>query len=203
MRKGQANRKTTPKVKDGVVQKKNRHAPTRSNSLEVGFQKPYQGYHHVITRDDVWLFIRLIPDWKRVSTDLDHIYLQAGDYECDGWYAYPAIPQIAICAWDGSLEREMSWGYYEDHKEVFLRLGVPVDESGKFPVAKFTEESARAYQLLHILLHELGHHHYRITKGRGRDGGSEDYAERYAIKMEKLIWKRFKEAFKYNPEHQK
>ncbi|MEM9282615.1 MAG: hypothetical protein AAGA96_12375 [Verrucomicrobiota bacterium] len=193
------NRKTTPKVRDGQVQKKNRHAPTRLNSLSIGVGG--SGGRLVTTKEDVWRFLRLIPDWKRVSADLDLIYLDADiSDDADGWYEYPDRPSIVLSAFDEDLRIYPGKHYYGQHEALFRRLGVAIleDEQGD-PVCQFDEASARAFQLLHIFLHELGHHHYRITKGRGRFAGDEAYAERYALKMERVIWKRYQQAFDFQP----
>ena len=193
------SRKTTPKVRDGQVQKKNRHAPTRLNSLSVGIGGG--GGRLVTTKEDVWKFVRLIPDWKRVSSDLDLIYLDAGVIEeADGWYESPEQPTIALSAFEDDLRIYPGQDYFDQHQSLFKRLGVDIqeDEHG-YPVCQFDEDSAKAFQLLHILLHELGHHHYRITRGRGRSTGDEKYAENYAFKMERKIWKRYCQAFDFKP----
>ena len=63
-------------------------------------------------------------------------------------------------------------------------------------MCEFTESQARAYQLLHILLHELGHHHDRITtKSQVRASRGEPYAEAYALQHEALIWERYLDTF--------
>lgn len=194
------NRKTTPKVRGGDVQKKDRHAPTRLNSFEIGIDR--SGGRQVLTKDDVWKFIRLIPDWKRVSADLDFVYLarETNEY-ADGYYEYPDRPMIVLNSWEENLTSEIfDADYINHHRSLFDRLGVEIGEAeNRTPVLSFDEHSARAFQLLHIFLHELGHHHYRITKGRGRDAGSEKYAETYALRMERKIWKRYCEAFAFSP----
>jgi hypothetical protein len=60
----------------------------------------------------------------------------------------------------------------------------------------FTESTARAHQLLATLLHELGHHHDRITtKSKIRASRGEGYAESYAKKYANQIWERYIETF--------
>ena len=57
---------------------------------------------------------------------------------------------------------------------------------------KWTESIARAWQLVHILLHELGHHHDRMTtRSRCRASRGEVYAERYALDYADRIWDRY------------
>lgn len=152
------------------------------------------------TKQDIWKFIRLLPEWKRVSTDLDLIYMAAGSYDYDGWYEYPQHPTIALCAWPDDLIMRPSREYFAEHGRIFEMLGVRCESSddGEL-VCRFTEDAARAYQLLHIFLHELGHHHYRITEGRGRSGGSEKQAEDYAIRWQRRIWRSYCEHFRFNP----
>ena len=54
---------------------------------------------------------------------------------------------------------------------------------------RFTESQARAYQLLHILPHELGHHHDRITtRSQRRSARGEPYAEAYANRVADSVW---------------
>jgi hypothetical protein len=62
---------------------------------------------------------------------------------------------------------ESAVSYYEDHCDIWERLGVPCEErddgDGPYVLCKFTQNTVRTYQLLHILTHELDHHHDRIT----------------------------------------
>lgn len=81
---------------------------------------------------------------------------------------------------------------------LFERLGVPCerDSSGGDIVCQFTAATVRAYQLLHILLHELGHHHDRMTtRSQVRSCRGETYAEAYALKYEARMWQRYQETF--------
>lgn len=201
-----SNRKTTPKVRNGKVQKKNRHQPTRQNSLVVGLEK--SSCRHVLTKEDIWKFLRLIPDWKRVSKDLDLIFLaneSEDDEGCDGWYwSLRNCPQIALNGWEEDLRKYVGPNYYHSHQALFNRLGLELQKDAEseedYRYLQFDEDSAKAFQLLHIFLHELGHHHYRITKGRSNgEIGSEQYAESYAYKLEKQVWPRYREAFHFNP----
>lgn len=202
MTKYRSNRKTTPKVKNGRVQKKNRHRPTRNNSLFIKIDRSSDECRVVLTKDEIWKFLRLVPDWKRVSIDLDEIYLCAGYYEDEigeGVYEYPRFPAICLDGWNKGLRKSMDREYFQIHCDIFERFGVAVENVDGTFYAQFTENSAKAYQLLHIFLHELGHHHYRITKGWGKDAGNEKYAENYAKKMERKIWPRYCEAFGFDP----
>jgi hypothetical protein len=65
-------------------------------------------------------------------------------------------------------------------------------------MCKFNKKSIKAYQLLHVFLHELGHHHDMMTtRSRLESSRGESYAEEYALKYEKLIFDRYFEVFGY------
>ncbi len=116
-----------------------------------------------------------------------------------GWYGRGIV---AVCAWDQELEQEWNVDFIQEHKELLNRLGVeqePVygeyfgDTSGPlnplYRLSKFTETSARGFQLMHVFLHELGHHHDRMTtRSKRRASRGEGYAEEYANKYVEQIW---------------
>jgi hypothetical protein len=61
-----------------------------------------------------------------------------------------------------------------------VRLGVSFDAGTDPVVCRFTESQARAYVLLHVFMHELGHH-WDMTHQKHRDATrGEDYAEQFA-----------------------
>ena len=63
----------------------------------------------------------------------------------------------------------------------------------------FTRSTARAYQLLHVLLHELAHHHDLMTTRRQVEPGrGEQYAESWALKYEAKIWTAYAERLGHN-----
>jgi hypothetical protein len=87
--------------------------------------------------------------------------------------------------------------WYRTHKEFLARIGARVEDSGAEPyIAHWTPDTARAYQLVHVFLHELGHHIDRMTTRPQRwcERG-EDYAEQYAWAFEAVIWERYLEEF--------
>lgn len=71
------------------------------------------------------------------------------------------------------------------------RLGVPARKGPGCYELRFTEGTARAYQLLHIFLHELGHHYDRMTTRSKRTSRGEPYAESYATKHAETVWDRY------------
>jgi hypothetical protein len=193
-------RKTNPEVAAGTVQKKNRtdESPTGYNTAPgypvVYRLKPGFGYRHVLRQKDVRGFLQLLPDWGRLSEGLNAVVLAPGSVCYDGWYRQGVV---AVCAWERGLWREMTRQDYLEHRDLLQRLEIPVEEAEDgYYLCKFTEPSVRAYQLLHILLHELGHHHDRMaTRSRADAYRGEDYAERYALESERRLWDRYLAAF--------
>lgn len=169
-------------------------------------QRPGQGYRHLLTKQQVYQFIDILPDWGELSRGLNAVVLAPGDESAMGWHR-PGV--VAVCAWDADLECEWDTEFLEPHQDVLLRLGVPKEsiyhtlEDEQFarpdPLAqlcRFTERSARGFQLMHVFLHELGHHHDRMTtRSRRRASRGESYAEQYAIRYGEQIWESYFKVF--------
>jgi hypothetical protein len=188
------NRKSAPKVKDGRVQKKNRHEltpsywNTRQSILQIDIEDPGKGYKHFLKKRDVVQFLGILPHWAEIADELDAILLAEGGGP-DGWYQNGVI---AICAWDKNMTSSFNLDYFNDHKELFDRLGVNYEIKKNSAICHFNESQIKAYQLLHILLHEIGHHHDRInTKSKRAPANGEKYAETYAFKYEKIVWNKY------------
>jgi len=195
----QINRKATPKVVGGRVQKKSdpETSPSYYDTPQalpvIDRQRPGKGYRHVLMQRDIETFIGLLPEWAELSRGLNAIVLAPGERTTNGWHE-PGV--VHICAWEEDLWVDYAVSHYEDHKDIFDRLGVASHLIEKGVMCEFTETQARAYQLLHILLHELGHHHDRMTtKSKVRASRGEPYAEAYALKHEAVIWGRYQQAF--------
>jgi len=192
------NRKTAPKVKDGKVQKKNRHAltpnywNTRQNVLQSDIEDPGKGYKHFLKKRDIVQFLEILPHWEEIEVEFDAILLAQGGGP-DGWYLDGVV---GICAWDKSMTSFLNTDYFNDHKDLFERLHLKYEIKKDGVLCHFNEHQIKAYQLLHILLHEIGHHHDRInTKSKQRPANGEEYAESYAFKYEKIIWNKYFDTF--------
>lgn len=188
------SRKSTPQVTGGKVRKKNNWEPSDSYYERdqpwpvIDRKRPGAGYRHLLTKQDLSRFIHILPDWRELSVGLNAIVLAPGDPEVDGYHT-PGV--VHVCAWDEGMWVEYTEAGYEEHRDILARLGVPCEPLDDGSVrCKFEARSARAYQLLHILLHELGHHHDRMTSRRQRcSGRGESYAEAYARLYMDRIWK--------------
>lgn len=198
-----ANRKSTPRVVDGLVRKKNNwklspdyyQAPDR-RSVMIDRKRPGAGYRHVLNKSDIYRFLEILPDWDKLAIGLNAVVLAPGEDDTDGYHIPGAVH---ICAWESELLREHSRSHYEAHRRVFERLNVECKETEDgWYLCLFTEPSIRAYQLLHILLHELGHHHDRMTTRRQKSASrGEKYAEDYALQHEAMIWRAYQSAFAF------
>jgi hypothetical protein len=196
MRQGANRNKTTPRVKDGAVQKKQNweqstsyfYAPDRS-AVVIDRQRPGVGYRHVLRTTDIYQFLDILPDWEHLAVGLNAIVLASGEEGTNGWHT-PGV--VAVCAWEEDLwhEYKPDTDFYDAHAPIFERLGVPSKPLKNGNIQwQFDENSVRAYQLLHILLHELGHHHDRITtRSQVSAARGEPYAEAYALEHEAKIW---------------
>jgi hypothetical protein len=218
----QINRRSAMKVRNGRVLKKNSWRLDRGDyralaqaEIRLDRRRPPDGYRHLITIAQLRRFIALLPDWDEVAVGLDAIVLDSAD-DCAGWCG-PGV--VAICAWQRELWDWWSADMVLEHRPILDVLEVecvPIELSVEhrefvedlaalgFRVRRrladtelrFTEAQARAYQLLHILPHELGHHHDRITSHRGRRAGrGEPYAEAYANRVLEEIWPSYAREF--------
>lgn len=159
----------------------------------IDWQRPGVGYRHVLKRD-VERFLGILPDWGEISRGLNAIVLAPGRDPCQGWHRRGVV---AICAWSRDLEEEWANDFVEEHRDVLERLEVPLEPSRDgLTWCRFTECSVRGFQLMHVFLHELGHHHdLMMTRSRRKTARGERYAEKYALWHSKDLWPRYFEVF--------
>jgi hypothetical protein len=200
-------RKTSPKVKDGRVVPKNRWSPTRAiaeafagravpdgPSLVVHREHPGRSYRHLVDEWDVRLFVALLDDWPDLSQQLRGVLLAAGDEHCQGWYSGGVI---GLAAWSRDLAQEWDKPFVDEHAVVLDRLDVPTEPCEQDSVlCRFDEASARGFLLMHVLLHELGHHRDRLdTRRRVDSPRGEPFAEAYANERAEALWPAYHRAF--------
>jgi hypothetical protein len=193
-----SGRRTTPRVVDGKVQRKNRTARTPNywntpqHQPVIDRRRPGSGYRHLLMKEDVARFVRILPNWNQLSEGLDAIVLDTGG-GCYGWHSSGIV---AVCAWDIALWQEWCEEFFQEHRHLLDRLGVPYELVDGNYLCKFEPPTVRAFQLIHILGHELGHHHDRMTtRSKRRASRGEPFAEEYARKFEALIWDRYVNEF--------
>ena len=193
------NRKTSPKVIGGLVQRKNNWAPTPDyyNTIQrlpvIDRKRPGKGFRHLLKQKDIHDFIGILPDWNKISVGLDAIVLAPGNWDAFGYHARGVVH---ICAWDENVWTEFAKEGYEQEREILEKLNVECEEIEDRVLCKFTENTARAHQLLATLLHELGHHHDRMTtRSKLYADRGESYADTYAKAYAEQIWIEYQELF--------
>jgi len=194
-------RKTATKVRDGKVTRKNRtelsnhYVQVRQDETVIDRLRPGEGFRHYLRKDDVRKFISLLPDWEELCIGLDAIVLAEGG-DTMGW-CWDGV--VAVCAWERNLVSDWDTDFVDEHRAILDRLNVDtsaVDNEPDTTECIFTESSIRGFQLMHVLLHELGHHHDRMTTGSQRTAArGEPYAETYALRYADQLWDSYFRAF--------
>ena len=178
------------------------HRPHRAGGpkhgeVQIKKKRPGDGYKHLVTIADLKKFIALLPDWDELSNGLQAVVLAPGQ---DGGYGFYQFPNevIELLAWPRQMTRRTSEPFWAENLPILKRLGVACSapDADGFRRIFWSPEQARAFQLMNIFLHELGHHHDRMTSRRQKFcGRGEAYAENYARKYEAVIWQRYLRAF--------
>ena len=196
------NRKSAMQVVAGRVQKKNNwelspdyYRAPQPRFVAIDRKRPGEGHRHILKKSDIYKFLELLPDWDELAIGLNAIVLAPAEYNTAGYH----VPGVAhVCAWDADLWQYLTPNHYMAHKDIYARFGVigELTDQNDY-LCKFDEDAVRGYQLLHILLHELGHHHDRMTSRLQKKAGrGERYAEEYARQYEAKIWNDYVKAFR-------
>jgi hypothetical protein len=185
-------RRVALKVRDGVVQKKNNHKPTAALGYVLARESPSRGCRHVVSKQDVRLFTSIIPNWQALADGLESVILTASGERHDGRYQIyrrEKTGSIQIPAWEGDLWQVVDPVYFREHADVYELLGVVTGPDPEGIQCRFTRPQAKAFLLLHVFLHELGHHFDRMTtKSQSMTPRGEEFAERYARDLCAAIW---------------
>jgi hypothetical protein len=189
-----AHRRTAPKVRNGRVQKQNnwRRTPGLFDArphLTIRRERPGPGHRHVLFQRDIERVIELIPDWEELSRGVNVILLDGKRTDCDGWYNRGIV---ALTAWPREMSYSICSDWYVGHKRFLDRIGLRVSGPPDDLTGHWTDATVRAYQLLHVFLHELGHHRDRMmTRSQRWPERGEEYAEQYAWAYEEQLWERY------------
>lgn len=159
----------------------------RADEVRIVKHPPGDGFRHLVTVPQLRAFLQRLPMWDEVARGLRGVVLDAGDDNLMGWHDNGVI---GVCAW----ERELWWPggvpeFVAEHRHLLDALGVERERRGEHCEMRWTEAQARAFQLLHILPHELGHHRDRMTTRSKRQAArGEPFAERYANAVFEQLW---------------
>jgi hypothetical protein len=177
-----ASRRTATKVKDGRVQRKNRRTLSSHGRIELLRRAPGPGFRHVVSKNDIQKFIELIPGWDMFSQGLDRIVLCRGDDDADAFYCFwhrEETGGIFLHAWPEDLWVTWSRNYFDYHPQIEV-LGVVSEVQGDSVRCHFSEAQARAFMLLHVFMHELGHHWHALQRRHHSSKLDEVFAEKFA-----------------------
>ena len=192
-------RRTAPGVKDGQVQRKNRHGRTPSYWTQhqtvpvFDKERPGPGHRHLLTTRDLDRFASLMSWWDEVAVGLDAVLLARAETSSDAWYD---LGVVGLCAWPREIQCTWTQGYVQEHRDLLAAMNVPLRPQGVDVLVDFSEDTAKAFQLCHLLLHELGHHADRMATHRQADSSprGEDYAEQWARDRFEEAWARWARA---------
>lgn len=192
MRSG--HRKSAMRVKRGRVQKKNNWDADRRDyfawsqeEIRLDRKDPGDGYRHVVTIPELRKFIGLLPEWDEIAVGLDAVVLDQGRDEAMGWYSEGVVSLSAWPAHSGFWwESTPEWT--EEARELLSLLDVRIDHSDGRVGLLWTQAQARAFMLLDVLPHELGHHRDLITTRSRRVSRGEPFADAYARNLLDEIW---------------
>lgn len=176
-------RKTATKVADGQVDRKSRSTLSEIDDCWIRKEPAGKGYTHVVSQRQLEKFIALIPDWNHWSYRLRGILLQHGERDVFGSHFFSRrlhAGVIALCAWPSELSIDLPEEYFHEHREVLAVLGVRFSRKADGMKCNFTVAQARAFMLLHVFLHELGHHRDRHRRPAYGLKGREEFAEHFA-----------------------
>lgn len=191
-------RKTATKIVNGRVSRKNRSVITSVYGYTIEKVPAGRGFTHVVSPQKLEEFIELIPDWKKHSYRLERIILTRGYEDFFGYHQdhrYEKTATISLCPWPKKLWAPMSVRFFRNHQYFFDRLGVTYQIRLSNVICRFTVTQARAFSLLHVFLHELGHHiDWQHRRGE-RLRRVEEYAEAFATGLFDIMFPLYKERF--------
>jgi hypothetical protein len=206
-------RRTALKVVDGKVQRKNRWTLTPNHfgrsTFTIERRRAGYEYRHVLKREDIYRFVELVPDWNDLAKGINKVILDAGSRTLLGWFS-PG--KVAVCALGVDQEVTFDKKYFYRDIDFFDRLGVSYENAtdseeveeragdarediGDRVLCHFNPSTAKCFQLMRVLLHELGHHCDYMTNRKASCTRGEDFAENYGRRVEKKLWSDYVRAF--------
>lgn len=164
-------RRTSTKVVDGQVTRKNRGYLNGNAEYIIRREPAHVGFTHVVSPNQLRQFLEIVPGWPEAAHRLYEIVLTGGSDDYFGYqtsYRHGKVGVIALCAWPKELWMPASRAFYSEHRHVLDALGVECNRDRLRSILRFTVAQARAFTLLHVFMHELGHHRdWLRRRGRG------------------------------------
>lgn len=191
-------RRTSTKVVDGRVTRKSRTNWSSVDGCVIRNYPAGRGYRHVVSPKQLREFLEIIPHWAKHSYRLESVALVGAKQDSFGYFTsfqHAKVSMIALCAWPKNLWLELSPGFFHNHREIFEQLGVAYKFRIDRVICEFTVAQARAFMLLNVFMHELGHHRdWLRRRGHplpGKEEVAEDFARRYWDMLHPLYCERF------------
>jgi hypothetical protein len=111
-----------------------------------------------------------------------------------GWYSEGVV---SVCAWPAHsgfwFESDAEWN--DENRELLSLLDVEIDHQQGRVGLLWTEAQARAFTLLDVLPHELGHHRDMMTTHSRRVSRGEPFADAYAHEVLEQVWPAYSRHF--------
>jgi hypothetical protein len=191
-------RRTSTKVVDGQVTRKSRGYLSSAAEYIIRKEPAHVGFTHVVSPNQLRKFLQIVPGWPEAAHRLHEIVLTGGSNYGFGYqtfYQHSKVGVIALCAWPKELWKPVSSAFYSEHRHVLDALGVERSRDRLPHILRFTVAQARAFSLLHVFMHELGHHRdWLRRRGRGlpnKELIAEDYANRYFDQLLPIYCEKF------------
>lgn len=194
-REKRGKRKPKPNKSDRL-----RWFPGPPGVFSVHRRSPGRQRYHPASPDDVRRFVQLIPGWQRVADDLDGVLLcgpwSAEYYDTEGLYGQHGI---VLFSWPKDPRLSMWYAFTRHVPDTIRYLGLKERKRDRSFQSLWTPAQARAYVLLFVLLHEIGHHvdwvMSRDVHRRRRAGRGEPFAEDWAAEYRHRMWDDYVSAF--------
>jgi hypothetical protein len=189
------------RVRGGRVAKKNNWVADHrdyyarpQSEIQIERSDPGPGYRHVVTVAQLRRFIEILSDWDELAVGLEAISIWRGNPE---WLGLSNPGVVVITAWGRDLWWLVEPSWVAEERELLTRLEVEIvpDRGSSGLEVRWTEPQARAYMLTDVLVHELGHHHDRMTSNSGRVGRGEPFAARHAQRARAEVWPEYVRRF--------
>ena len=111
-----------------------------------------------------------------------------------GWY-HKGI--IAVSAWENDISGDFYLDFLDEHQFILDLIGIDYEKRQKYCHVDFNRDTAKAFQLLHIFLHELGHHvDCMASKSKRQPSRGEQFAEDWANDYAEILFDSYIDHFK-------
>jgi hypothetical protein len=179
------------------VSPKNRTAITEVHGYVIEKTPAGRGYMHVVSPKQLREFIEIIPDWQMLSRHLECITLGGGSDNAGLYYPHERrrTGRIWLYAWEKNLWSEVCKDWLTDHRHILDAIGATYFIKLDSAICRLTVAQARAFSLLHVFMHEVGHHRDFLRRRGYSLPNCEWVAEEFANNLFQTLLPRYVERF--------